>query len=72
MQTYTLPDGRSIRVGAERFMAPEALLRPALLGQEGPGIPEMVLNCIQVPHACCSLFHPGNNRRCLIEFHCSI
>ena len=59
MQTYTLPDGRSIRVGAERFMAPEALLRPALLGQEGPGIPEMVLSCIQVPMTCIPSSIPG-------------
>lgn len=27
-ETYTLPDGRTIRVGAERFMAPEALINP--------------------------------------------
>lgn len=27
-ETFTLPDGRTIRVGAERFTAPEALLNP--------------------------------------------
>lgn len=27
-ETYTLPDGRTIRVGAERFTAPEALINP--------------------------------------------
>ena len=48
MQNYTLPDGRSIRVSAERFMAPEALFTPKLIDKESVGISEMVFNCIQV------------------------
>jgi len=28
VRTYTLPDGRTIKVDAERFMAPEALFNP--------------------------------------------
>lgn len=44
---YTLPDGRVIRVGAERFTAPEALFSPSLVDMEGPGIAEMVHECIQ-------------------------
>lgn len=48
VQSYTLPDGRVIRVGAERFTAPEALFNPGLLGVEAPGIAEMTFNCIQV------------------------
>jgi hypothetical protein len=38
-ETYTLPDGRTIRVGAERFMAPEALINPRCT----PGLPVMLL-----------------------------
>lgn len=47
-QSYTLPDGRVIKVGAERFMAPEALFRPSLVDVEAPGLAEMAFNCIQV------------------------
>jgi actin-related protein 2 len=46
-QSYTLPDGRVIRLGPERFMAPEALFRPQLVDVEAPGIAEMAFNCIQ-------------------------
>ena len=45
--TYTLPDGRTIKVGAERFMAPEAMFRPEMIGIEGDGMAEMVYNCVQ-------------------------
>ena len=45
--TYTLPDGRTIKVGAERFMAPEAMFKPDLIGIEGDGMAEMVFNCVQ-------------------------
>lgn len=48
-QDYTLPDGRTIRVGAERFQAAEALFAPDLIGQEGDGISELIFKCIQVP-----------------------
>ena len=47
-KNYTLPDGRVIRVGAERFVAPEALFRPSLVDVEGPGVAEMAFNCINV------------------------
>ncbi|GMH37075.1 hypothetical protein BSKO_04948 [Bryopsis sp. KO-2023] len=47
MKSYTLPDGRVIKVGPERFMAPEALFAPEVMDIEAPGIPEMVFNCIQ-------------------------
>lgn len=46
-EDYRLPDGRIIRVGAERFTAPEALMNPSLLGVEAPGMAEMAFNCIQ-------------------------
>lgn len=48
VESYTLPDGRVIRVGAERFTAPEAMFNPSLLGVEAPGLAEMTFNCIQV------------------------
>ena len=48
VQSYTLPDGRSIKVGAERFMAPEAIFRPELVDVETEGISDVVFNCIQV------------------------
>ncbi len=48
VRSYTLPDGCTIRLGAERFMAPEALFTPALVDCEAPGISEMVFGCIQV------------------------
>ena len=37
VQSYTLPDGRVIKVGAERFEAPEALFNPGLLGLDAKG-----------------------------------
>ncbi len=47
VKPYTLPDGRVIRVGAERFEAPEALFQPHLINVEGQGIAEMVFGSIQ-------------------------
>nr|WOD57885.1 Arp2D2 [Drosophila kanapiae] len=47
LESYTLPDGRVIRIGAERFEAPEALFQPHLINVEGPGIAELVFNTIQ-------------------------
>ena len=47
VESYTLPDGRTIRVGAERFEAPEALFQPHLLDVEGDGIAELLFNAIQ-------------------------
>jgi len=47
VRKYTLPDGRDIRIGAERFEAPEALFNPALVDSEKPGIHEMIFNAIQ-------------------------
>lgn len=47
VSSYTLPDGRVIKVGAERFMAPEALFNPELVDVEGGGIADMVFRCVQ-------------------------
>ncbi|XP_070492712.1 actin-related protein 2 isoform X2 [Chironomus tepperi] len=47
VETYTLPDGRVIKVGGERFEAPEALFQPHLINVEGQGIAELVFSTIQ-------------------------
>lgn len=47
MKQYTLPDGRVIKVGAERFQAPEALFNPELIDVEGGGIADLIFGAIQ-------------------------
>jgi len=46
VENYTLPDGRVIKVGRERFMAPEALFNPSLVDVEGGGMAEQLFDCI--------------------------
>lgn len=46
VESYTLPDGREIKIGAERFEAPEALFNPLLADKEGAGIHELIFNTI--------------------------
>lgn len=46
IEKYTLPDGRIIKIGAERFEAPEALFNPNLVDIETPGMGELVFDCI--------------------------
>lgn len=48
VENYTLPDGRVIKVGGERFGAPEALFQPHLINIEGVGIAELLFNTIQL------------------------
>ncbi|XP_076635909.1 actin-related protein 2 isoform X2 [Colletes latitarsis] len=47
VESYTLPDGRVIKVGGERFAAPEALFQPHLINVEAQGIAELVFSTIQ-------------------------
>lgn len=47
VESYTLPDGRVIKVGSERYEAPEAMFQPHLVDVESPGIGEMLFNTIQ-------------------------
>ncbi|KAG8753954.1 Arp2/3 complex subunit, actin nucleation center [Serendipita sp. 396] len=47
VESYTLPDGRTIKVGSERFEAPECMFQPRLVDVEQPGIAEMLFNCVQ-------------------------
>ena len=46
-RTYDLPDGQKFRVEDERFLCPEALFNPLLLGSESQGIHELVYSAIQ-------------------------
>jgi actin-related protein 2 len=47
VESYTLPDGRVIKLGGERFEAPEILFQPHLTNCEGVGIAELLFNTIQ-------------------------
>lgn len=47
VESYTLPDGRVIRVGSERFEAPECLFQPHLVDVDQPGMAELLFNTIQ-------------------------
>lgn len=42
-----LPDGRVIKIGGERFEAPEVLFQPHLIDVEGVGMGELLFNVIQ-------------------------
>ena len=44
--SYLLPDGLSIKLGAERFRAPEILFDPGLIGLEYPGVPQIVVDSV--------------------------
>lgn len=48
VKSYTLPDGREIKIGAERFEAPEAFFNPLLAGKDGDsgGIHQNIFNAI--------------------------
>jgi actin-related protein 2 len=47
IQKYELPDGRIIKIGSERFEAPEVLFNPSLIDEECDGLSEMLFNMIQ-------------------------
>lgn len=44
---YTLPDGRIVKMGSERYEAPEVLFKPSLVDNESPGVHQMLFNMIQ-------------------------
>ena len=46
VESYTLPDGRTIKLSGERFEAPEVLFRPSLLGLDVSGVAEQVFKVI--------------------------
>ena len=39
--------GRRIKVESERFMAPEIMFEPSLVGVESVGVSELVFECVQ-------------------------
>ncbi|KAF0381816.1 actin-related protein [Gigaspora rosea] len=45
-EDFTLPDGNVVKLGAERFKAPEILFNPELIGQEYAGIHQVVVDSI--------------------------
>lgn len=47
VESYTLPDGRVVKLGGERFEAPEILFQPHLINIEGAGMAELLFNTIQ-------------------------
>ena len=47
VKEYTLPDGRVIKIGRERYEASEVLFNPGLADVEAEGMSEMLFNMIQ-------------------------
>ncbi|KAL2152590.1 hypothetical protein VTH82DRAFT_5774 [Thermothelomyces myriococcoides] len=43
---YVLPDGNKLKIGAERFRAPEILFDPEIIGLEYPGVHQIVVDSI--------------------------
>jgi actin-related protein 2 len=47
IQRYTLPDGRVIKIGQERYGAPEVLFNPGLIDVDSGGMSELLFGMIQ-------------------------
>ncbi|WWC89472.1 actin-2 [Kwoniella dendrophila CBS 6074] len=45
-EEFRLPDGKIIQLGVERFLAPEILFNPELIGQEYPGVHQVIVDSI--------------------------
>ena len=45
-KSYELPDGQVLTLNSERFLCPEPLFKPSLLGRSSVGIHEACYNCI--------------------------
>jgi actin beta/gamma 1 len=45
-KTYMLPDGETISVGVERFLAPECFFNPGVLGKELPPLDDIIVGAI--------------------------
>ncbi|KAG8907780.1 Actin-2 [Tulasnella sp. 403] len=45
-EDFRLPDGNSIQLSSERFRAPEILFNPELVGQEYPGVHQVIVDSI--------------------------
>ncbi|KAI5805870.1 actin family [Geopyxis carbonaria] len=46
VEHYQLPDGNTLKLGSERFRAPEILFDPEIIGLEYPGIHQIVVDAI--------------------------
>ncbi|KAL7411081.1 actin-related protein [Mrakia frigida] len=46
VEEFRLPDGRVIKLGSERYRAPEILFNPELIGQESVGVHQLVVDSI--------------------------
>ncbi|KDN36134.1 putative centractin [Tilletiaria anomala UBC 951] len=46
-EEFKLPDGNSVKLGPERFRAPEILFNPDLVGLEYPGVQHVVVDAIR-------------------------
>jgi actin-related protein 2 len=46
VKSYELPDGREIKIAAERFEASEALFKPHLIDVDGLGMSDLIFNTI--------------------------
>ena len=47
VESYTIPDGRTIRLGQERYLAPEVLFQPHLIDVDAMGMADQLFDCIQ-------------------------
>jgi len=47
VDTFTIPDGRVIRMGQERYLAPEVLFQPHLIDVDAMGMADQLFDCIQ-------------------------
>ncbi|MHC1590705.1 MAG: actin, cytoplasmic 2 [Candidatus Helarchaeales archaeon] len=45
-KSYMLPDGATITVGVERFLAPEVMFNPSAVGKESPPIDEVIFEAV--------------------------
>ncbi|CAK9785420.1 Actin/actin-like protein [Cutaneotrichosporon oleaginosum] len=45
-EEFRLPDGKVIQLGSERFLAPEILFNPDLVGEEYPGVHQVIVDSI--------------------------
>lgn len=46
-KTYVLPDGETITIGAERFLAPEVFFNPGVIGLDAPPLDEAIVETIK-------------------------
>uniref|UniRef100_UPI00358FD47A uncharacterized protein isoform X2 n=1 Tax=Myxine glutinosa TaxID=7769 RepID=UPI00358FD47A len=45
--SHEMPDGTYINIGVERFMCPEALFQPGVLGPSSPSLQQAIVTCIE-------------------------